>query len=315
MKEATRKITTELITKIEPDCRKKNRRSHQHLRLRITTRIEDLIMKRWNPEGAIAVLTGASSGIGRCLTHQLADCGATVIAVARREPQLTETVSSWQSKGQGRILPLVGDITDPETHLLIKNELTQLTDDHRLDLLVNNAGVGAIGPFAEATPQRLRQVMEINFFSAAELTRTLLPSLRQSSSPVICNIGSVLGHCAVPDKSEYCASKFALHGWSDALRCELACEGFQVTLVSPSTTRSEFFHALIETDSKTKSKSLGSWPADRVAAATLNAIIRRKREVVLSIGGKLLVYADRLIPGIMNKFLKRPHYAVKANVN
>lgn len=272
-------------------------------------------MTRWNPAGAIAVVTGASSGIGRCLAHRLADRGTTVLAVARRETQLTETVSSWEATGQGRILPLVGDITDPATHVNIKNQLHLLSENHRLDLLINNAGVGAIGPFAEATPQRLRQVMEVNFFSAAELTRSLLPSLRQSESAVICNIGSVLGHCAVPDKSEYCASKFALHGWSDSLRCELACEGIQVTLVSPSTTRSEFFHSLIETDSDTKSKSLGSWPADRVAAATLDAIIRRKREVLLSTGGKLLVYADRLFPGLMNKVLKRPRYAVKANAN
>jgi len=271
-------------------------------------------MKRWDPNGATAVVTGASSGIGRSLTHLLADHGATVIAVARRNGQLSEMLNQWTPKNSGHIIPVTGDVTQKTTHQLIADEVGKI-GNRRLDLLVNNAGVGAIGPFAEASPERLRQVMEVNFFAAAELTRTLLPSIIHGRNPVICNIGSVLGHCAVPDKSEYCASKFAMHGWSDSLRCELAGEGVQVTLVSPSTTRSDFFNSLIETDSGTTSKSLGSWSAERVALATLQAIRRRKREVLLSSGGKLLVYTDRLLPGLMNKILKRPRYAKRANAN
>ncbi|MGB1925884.1 MAG: SDR family NAD(P)-dependent oxidoreductase, partial [Rubripirellula sp.] len=114
---------------------------------------------------------------------------------------------------------------------------------------------------------------------------------------------------------EYCASKFAMHGWNDSLRCELAAEGIQVTLVSPSTTRSEFFRSLIETDTGTKSKSFGSWSAEQVSKATIRAIIHRKREVILSTGGKLLVYADRLVPGLVNRILKRPRYAKRTNAN
>ena len=271
-------------------------------------------MKRWNPNGAVAVITGASSGIGRCLAHQLADHGSTVIAVARRSDQLNETVSTWNRHGDGEIIPVQGDVTDPSTHQIIHKKVMEIGGG-KLDLLVNNAGAGAIGPFAEASPQRLRQVMEVNFFAATELTRTLLSCLRKGRLPVICNIGSVLGHCAVPEKSEYCASKFAIHGWSDSLRCELAGDGIQVTLVSPSTTRSEFFHALIETDSGTKSKSIGSWSAAQVARATFLAIVRMKREVILSAGGKLLVYAVRLLPGLVSRILKRPKYADHANAN
>ena len=271
-------------------------------------------MKRWDPSGALAVVTGASSGIGRCIAHQLADQGTKVIVVARREEQLTETLTSWQGNPPGSLMPIVGDLTEQNTRQKIVKTIKE-QGHGGLDLLVNNAGVGAIGPFGEASPQRLRQVMEVNFFAVAELTRTLLPHLRQGHASVICNVGSVLGHCAVPDKSEYCASKFALHGWSDALRCELAAEGIQVTLVSPSTTRSEFFNSLIETDSGTASKSIGSWSPQRVAQHTVRAIVHRKREVILSGGGKLLVYADRLLPGLIHKILKRPRYAKRANAN
>src|SRR5204862_1887651 len=112
-----------------------------------------------------------------------------------------------------------------------------------LDALVNNAGIGALGRFDQADEARLRQVMEVNFFAPAEFVREALPHLKAGNRPIVVNIGSVLGHRAVPEKSEYCASKFALHGFSDALRAELAPLGIDVLLVSPSTTTSEFFAA------------------------------------------------------------------------
>ncbi len=269
---------------------------------------------RWSPQGTVSVITGASSGIGRCLSHRLADAGSTVIAVARREKELQETANQFIGGGVGKIIPFAGDITDPETHFGIKDTVLEIGPG-RVDLLVNNAGAGAIGPFAEASPQRLRQIMEVNFFAATELTRTLLPLLCLGKNPVLCNVGSVLGHCAVPDKSEYCASKFALHGWSDSIRSELASNGIQVTLISPSTTRSEFFQSLIETDANATSNSVGSWSPERVAEHTFAAIVKRKREVILSSGGKALVYGDRILPGLMAKILKRPRYAKKTNAN
>ena len=102
-----------------------------------------------------------------------------------------------------------------------------------------------MGPFAGAGPDRLRRIMEVNFFAPVETIRAALPLLRYGRQPIVVNIGSVLGRCAVPDKSEYCASKFALHGFSDALRAELASEMVDVLLVSPSTTQSEFFDRLL----------------------------------------------------------------------
>jgi short-subunit dehydrogenase len=232
--------------------------------------------------------------------------GCRVIAVARREQRLADLgleLSGIAPQAKQAFFPIVGDITDEAIHAEIQSCVQSLGGT--LDLLVNNAGIGGFGPFDEAQESRLRKIMEVNFFAPAELTRRLLPSLKSSHDSVICNIGSVLGHRAVPDKSEYCASKFAMHGWSDALRAELAETSVSVTLVSPSTTRSEFFAALVESEDGAKSKSFGSWPADRVAAATLKAIRKRRSEVILSAGGKLLVYADRLCPPLMNWALRK----------
>ncbi|QEF99846.1 3-oxoacyl-[acyl-carrier-protein] reductase FabG [Stieleria maiorica] len=261
-------------------------------------------MAHWNPSGKLAVVTGASSGIGRCLSKQLVARRCCVIAVARRGDRLQELADQiGRDRADGMLLPIVGDVTDPQTRGQIESQVR--SRGGRLDLLVNNAGIGGIGPFERATESRLRKIMEVNFFAPAELTRRLMPYLKSSGDAVICNLGSVLGHRAVPDKSEYCASKFAMHGWSDALRAELAGASVQVTLVSPSTTRSEFFDTLVESDAGATSKSIGSWPAERVAAATLTAIRKRRAEVVLSVGGKLLVYADRLCPPLMNWLLQK----------
>lgn len=260
-------------------------------------------MGRWKPQQAIAVVTGASSGIGYHLTRLLAGRGATVVALARRVERL-EALRQATSDASGEVIIHPGDVTDAELRRSLWERVGEIGQG-RLDLLVNNAGVGALGPFATASPERLRRVMEVNFFAPVELARGAIPLLRNGRQSVICNIGSVLGHRAVPDKSEYCASKFALHGWSDSVRAELADEGIQVTLVSPSTTASEFFDAAIDTEAGLTSKSIGSWPAEKVARAALSAIMARRAEVILSLGGKALVYADRLAPPLMNRLLAR----------
>lgn len=260
---------------------------------------------RFHFNQSIAIVTGASSGIGRCLCELLSRRGTTVIATARRQHRLNDLVAASNanaSESAGKIIAVVGDQTDPDVRQSVIDAANE-AGDGRIDLLVNNAGIGAIGPFADASPQRLRQIMEVNFFAPLELTRSCLPSLRRGRASVICNIGSVLGHRAVPNKSEYCASKFAMHGFSDALRAELVGEGIQVTLVSPSTTDSEFFDSLVDTDENQTSKSFGSWSPEKVAATTLRAIEARRSEVILSLGGKALVYADRLAPPVLNAIL------------
>lgn len=263
-------------------------------------------MANWNPSGKLAVVTGASSGIGRCLCIRLAESGCRVIAVARREQKLADLgheICRVTGQNQQVCFAIPGDITEDTTRAKIESVVKQ--QGGQLDLLVNNAGIGGVGPFEDAQESRLRKIMEVNFFAPAELTRRLLPQLKSSPDAVICNIGSVLGHRAVPDKSEYCASKFAMHGWSDALRAELAGTSVALVLVSPSTTQSEFFDALVESDGGAKSKSYGSWPADRVAESIMTAIAKRRDEVILSVGGKLLVYADRICPSLMNWALRR----------
>ena len=221
---------------------------------------------------------------------------------ARRAVRLEELVGDLQAAGhEAHCVP--GDITDAA----LRQQLLQKTQAlwGGLDILVNNAGVGAIGPFAEADEARLRNVMEVNFFAPLELLRGALPLLQKGTNPIIANVGSVLGHRAVPKKSEYCASKFALHGFSDSLRSELRAYPIDVLLISPSTTQSEFFENVLENNAKLPWLSAGAMPARAVARKAVRAIRRGSHEIILTPGGRLLVWLDRLCPPLANRLVAR----------
>ncbi len=249
-----------------------------------------------------AIITGASSGIGWHLALQLAQCGCRVIVCARREDRLKELSSLIKDQG-GTCIVVAGDICKDETRQrLLATAKTKLGG---ADILINNAGIGAMGRFDEAGPDRLRQIFEVNFFATAELIRESLPMLNRGDDPIIVNLSSVLGHRATPLKSEYCASKFAVHGLSDAIRAELAADGIDLLLVSPSTTDSDFFDAAIEDETGKDWKKSGAMPPEVVATKTIRAMQKRRHEIILTFGGRIIVWLDRIIPGIANRLMAR----------
>ncbi|GAA4439486.1 SDR family NAD(P)-dependent oxidoreductase [Bremerella cremea] len=246
-------------------------------------------------DGLRMLITGASSGIGRSMAILAAEAGAKLLLTARREDRLEELLGVLHAKGcDARYV--VGDITDPAHRQRLVERAE--SDFRGLDVLVNNAGVGAYGSFEDATPERLRTLMEVNFFAPVELTRLVLPILEKGTTPAVCNISSVLAHRAVPGKSEYCASKFALHGFSDALRAEVSSKGIDVILVSPSTTSSEFAAAVIEKRGKVPAKGKFVRTPHNVAVAALRAIRLGRHEIIPSKTGFAMILLDRLCPSL-----------------
>ena len=248
------------------------------------------------------IVTGASSGIGWHLAKQLASEGCSVVACARRADRLLQLSLEIESEG-GKCLFVTGDITDSKVRQQLLD--TCISEFGGLDVLINNAGIGAMGRFDSASADRLRSVFEVNFFAVTELIRISLPDLKKGNDPIIVNISSVLGHRAAPLKSEYCASKFALHGFSDSIRAELSQDNVDVLLVSPSTTDSEFFDASIEDQTKKNWKASGAMPPEVVAAKTVRAIKKGKHEIILTHGGRFIVWMDRLMPGIADRVIAR----------
>lgn len=248
------------------------------------------------------VVTGASSGIGWHLALQLAAEQADVVVCARRKERLAELKSDIESQG-GKCICVAGDITELSTRTrLLETCQSQLGG---LDILINNAGIGAMGRFDEAGSNRIRKIFEVNFFAVADMIQESLPMLKQGSESMIVNISSILAHRAAPLKSEYCASKFALHGLSDSIRAELSGNNIDILLVSPSTTDSEFFDSAIEDKTSKNWKRNGTMPPEIVAAKTIRAIKKGKHEIILTHGGRFIVWLDRLVPGIANRMMAR----------
>jgi short-subunit dehydrogenase len=249
-----------------------------------------------------ALVTGASSGIGRALAIMLARRGVDLVLVARREERLAE-VAREIAKLHRRAIPIVGDVTDHAT----RRRAVQAARDELggLDILINNAGVAAHGRFAESSPERIRPILEVNFFAPVELIREAIPVLRSGVQPIIVNVGSILGERASPHKSEYSASKFALHGFSEALRPELARIGIDVLVVAAGPTQSEHFDVLLEGSKELPWGDPPRQPADAAARTIVRAIEQNRRKVVTGWRARLLLLANRLFPGVVDRVMRR----------
>jgi len=256
---------------------------------------------RHNFNGARAIVTGASSGIGHALALRLAEQRVRLVIASRQKERLDSLANTIRARG-GEVHVVPTDVTDAAQRVhLIESAVALLGG---LDTLVNNAGVGAMGPFIEASEERLRRIFEVNLFACTELTRLALPHLRNGCDPMIVNVSSILGHRAIPGCVEYCASKFALQGWSEGLRAELSGLGIHVLVVSPGSTETEFHTHLLENRPTRRFRSR-PMSADRCAALTFAAMRARRNEIVLTAGGKVLVWLNRLTPRLVDWMMDR----------
>src|SRR5262249_9672843 len=243
--------------------------------------------------GSRMLITGASQGIGKALAEAAAARGAMLVVCARSIDLLK--VLADQIRARGGIIEVVqADITNADDRLRLV-EFTQKRYGG-LDILINNAGIGATGHFADVGPERLRQIMEVNFFGLTETTRVCLPLLRKGNTPAIVNISSIAGRRGIPARSEYSASKFAVQGFSEALRAEMARFNIDVLVVNPGLTQTNFSRNMIEQKAKVKMDHLRGMTSEQVATATINALAKGKNDITLTWKGKLLVWFARFFP-------------------
>jgi short-subunit dehydrogenase len=251
-----------------------------------------------------AIITGASSGIGRALALELAREGADVLVVARRADRLEQLASEIQAAGvRGEVV--AGDITDPAT----RRAALQCAAEQfgGLDILINNAGVAATGRFEDASPDRLRQIFDVNVFALIELTREALPLLKSGEDPIVVNMGSIVGHIALPHMSEYSAAKSAIRGFSESLRAEMASSGLDVLLVSPATVETEIWDRMIEETATTSWRARRGATPEYVARKTVRAIQRGQRELLPGASATVFHAGNRFFPGLVAWLMKRRH--------
>ncbi len=260
--------------------------------------------------GARILITGASQGIGKALAVLAAQRGAKILAAARSDALLAELAEQVRFAG-GIIETVHADVTSADD----RQRMVETAKRHfrGLDVLINNAGIGATGHFAEAGPERLRAIMEVNFFGLTETTRACLPLLRAATRPAIVNISSIAGKRGIPARSEYSASKFAVQGFSEALRAELAKDDIDVIVVNPGLTQTNFSRNMLEQKARVQMDHLRGMTPEAVAAATLRALERGTHEINLSWPGKLLVFVSRFLPRLADRIAARKVRAVFRN--
>ncbi|MBI2800107.1 MAG: oxidoreductase [Gammaproteobacteria bacterium] len=186
----------------------------------------------------VALVTGASSGIGEATAQRLAKAGYKVYGTSRRGGQA----------GQQSFEMLALDVTSDASVEAVVNELLRL--EGRIDLLVNNAGFGVAPAGAEESSiEQARAIFETNFFGVVRMTRAVVPHMRRQGGGRIINIGSVLGLLPMPYGALYSATKHAVEGYSESLDHELRTRGVRVSVVEPAFTKTKFDANLLEPDS------------------------------------------------------------------
>lgn len=200
-----------------------------------------------NMKGKTAVVTGSSSGIGFELCGLLTERGASVYGLSRRQTTLDSPGFTW----------LRTDVTRPEE---IDCAFDRVFREHEhVDVLVNNAGLGLFGSIEELEPEEWKRLIATNLTAAFLCTRRVVPGMKAVGRGTIVNVASIAGKRGFKNGSAYCASKFGLNGFSEALVEELRDEGIRVCSINPGSTGTEFFdRAGIEAKKQMKTKDVVS---------------------------------------------------------
>jgi short-subunit dehydrogenase len=259
-------------------------------------------VKPYRFAGRTAVVTGAGSGIGEQLARALAERGSQLVLLERDAERLDRVSTSIRAAHPGiAVAEVQVDLAD---RAAITAAAQQIVRDHpRTDLLVNNAGVALAGRFDEVTLEEFEWVLEVNFHAPVVLTHHLLPTMEAGAHLV--NVSSLYGLISPPGQSAYSSSKFALRGFSQVLRAELADRGIGVTTVHPGGINTRIAaDARLGSGVDREEVAVGlkefsrllTYPPERAAADILRAVERRKARLLIAASAKIPDVLARLFP-------------------
>jgi NAD(P)-dependent dehydrogenase (short-subunit alcohol dehydrogenase family) len=270
-------------------------------------RLEETMEKQ---SGKVAIVTGASSGIGKATAEALARAGFTVFGTSRRV----------NADGPKQVTMLICDVTDDSSVTQLVSDVLSRTG--RIDLLINNAGLGNIGGAEEFSIGQVRALFDVNLFGVVRMTNAVLPPMRKAGGGQIINISSVLGFIPSPYAAYYSATKHAVEGYSESLDHETRAFNVRVTLIEPAFTRTSFDQGALKPDVEMKeydearagasklireAVAIGDPPevvADAVVMAATAA--RPKRRYPAGKAAKQLTFARRFVPaGMFEKSLRK----------
>lgn len=250
----------------------------------------------------VALITGASTGIGAATAVALAEAGCRVVLVARSGDALA-TLAEEIRAGGGEALPLPGDVTQPSAVEAIVKQTVDILG--HIDILVNNAGVGLHQSPLTAPWGDVQRLMAVNLYGPLAFIRAAVPSMREAGGGLIVNVCSILGRRALPRSGIYCASKAALERLGDSLRLDLAADNIRVVTVYPGVTDTGFSQHTLDSGIGLRPGRVRGIPPERVARAIVRAIRREPRDAYATLFDYAFVIFSILMPRVADAILRR----------
>ncbi|MEH6591153.1 MAG: SDR family NAD(P)-dependent oxidoreductase [Halioglobus sp.] len=257
--------------------------------------------------GKLAVITGAGSGIGRALAQQLNAQGCKLLLSDISEEGLAATVDSLTDKSalaQTRVI----DVADKDAMYAWANDID--AEHGHIDILINNAGVALMATVEDSQYQDIEWLMNINFWGVVYGTKAFLPLLRKSTQGHLVNLSSLFGMVGVPTQSAYNAAKFAVRGFTEALRHEMNGTNVHVCCVHPGGIKTNIARNSRSTDSIATAderhddfSKMASTTAESAAAQIITAIEKRKVRLLIGKDAKFIIMLSRLFPVGYGRFL------------
>ncbi len=244
------------------------------------------------------VLTGASGGIGAALAAELAKRGARLGLVGRDLAKLNALAQPLASQGI-EVECIATDLTQAEGSAVVRARMQARFGG--VDIVINNAGITDFTQFSQADPQLIEQVLRTNVLAPMQLSRALLPDMLTQGRGQIVNVGSIFGSIAFACFASYSASKFALRGFSEALRRELAGSGVGVTYVAPRAVRTPLNTAAVQRMAERVKMAMDE--PEQVAKQIVRAIEQDRKDVYLGFPESLFVRINALWPRLVDAAL------------
>ena len=256
-----------------------------------------------------ALITGASAGIGRSCALLFAKHGCNLVLLARDAKALNGLASELESRYGVGVATIVADVSDSQA---LHHTIHEYPRNRDIDICIANAGIGQWGPFSHSPWDHIAQVLSTNIDGALATAHAVLPGMCARGRGSLVLVSSVLGKRAVPWSAAYCASKYALHGFADALRLEVKPFGVHVGIVAPARTTTEFFRRTLYAVPQTNRRPVPEHPPERVASAILHTVLRQRRETVVTLGGKFYSFVGYHFPRtcdvVFSRVIPAPSY-------
>ena len=246
-------------------------------------------------------ITGASGGIGEAIALELSAQGALLILSARREDELARVKAACVEPDKVALLPM--DVSEFDE---ISTKVGEAVGLHgRVDILLNNAGIGMWAKAEKTTLETDRRIMDVDFFGPVALSKAVLPHMLERGSGRIAVISSVAAKLPMKRLSTYCAAKHALHGFFDTLRLELKGRGVGISMIGPGFVKTDLVKHSLRGDGSVIGKDGGKGlPVGVAAAACVKALAQGKDEVYIG-KERFAVLGRRFAPGLMNRMLAK----------